>query len=224
MSIFKRQNPLFNDKEQIKLKNMVALIAGAGGLGTNQAQQLQRIGIRKIYLYDYDIIAESNLNRQLFYGKDDIDKPKVKIAKNHLDNFQLRTKIKIFNKKIKSDLTIPEDVNIIFDALDNFSSRFELEKIAIKNNIPLIHAGVESWYGQITSIIPGKSINLRKIFAGADKKKNSSPHVFSPVVTTIASLQVIEGIKVYLKRDDILLNKLLVVDLKNNTIDTVKLN
>lgn len=223
MTILKRQNPLFNNKEQSKLKNMVALIAGAGGLGTNQAQQLQRIGIKKIYLYDYDIIAESNLNRQLFYGKDNIGETKVKIAKNHLDNFQLRTKIKTFNKKIKADLPIPEDVNIIFDALDNFSARFILEKIAFKNDLPLIHAGVESWYGQITSIIPGKSITLKEIFAGADNKENSSPPVFSPVVTTIASLQVIEGVKVYLKRDDILLNKLLVIDLKNNTIDTVKL-
>ena len=223
MTILKRQNPLFNNKEQSKLKNMVALIAGAGGLGTNQAQQLQRIGIKKIYLYDYDIIAESNLNRQLFYGKDNIGETKVKIAKNHLDNFQLRTKIKTFNKKIKADLPIPEDVNIIFDALDNFSARFILEKIAFKNDLPLIHAGVESWYGQITSIIPGKSITLNEIFAGADSKEKSSPPVFSPVVTTIASLQVIEGVKVYLKRDDILLNKLLVIDLKNNTIDTVKL-
>ena len=128
MTILKRQNPLFNNKEQSKLKNMVALIAGAGGLGTNQAQQLQRIGIKKIYLYDYDIIAESNLNRQLFYGKDNIGETKVKIAKNHLDNFQLRTKIKTFNKKIKADLPIPEDVNIIFDALDNFSARFSIFK------------------------------------------------------------------------------------------------
>ncbi|MGM0411139.1 MAG: hypothetical protein ACQEQF_10305, partial [Bacillota bacterium] len=61
-------------------------------------------------------------------------------------------------------------------------------------------------------------------FSDNSKESQESPPVFSPVVTTIASLQVIEGIKVYLNRDDILLNKLLVIDLKNNSIDTVKLN
>ena len=224
MSILTRQNPLFNEKEQQKLKNMVAFIAGVGGLGTNQAQQLQRIGIKKIYLYDHDIISESNLNRQIFYGKDDISKSKVKVAKKHLDIFNLRTKIEISEEKITSDLELPEDVDIIFDALDNFQSRFELEKIANENNLPLIHGGVESWYGQITSIIPNKTVSLKEVFSDTLKESEESSPVFSPVVTTIASLQIIEGIKVYLNRDDILLNKLLIIDLKNNSIDTVKLN
>lgn len=224
MSILQRQNPLFNKKEQEKLKDMVVLIAGAGGLGTNQAQQLQRIGIKKIYLYDYDQIAESNLNRQLFYGKNDIGKSKVKKAKKHLESFGLNTKIEIFNKKIDENLEIPDDIDLIFDALDNFSSRFLLEKIAEKNNLPLIHAGVQSWYGQITAIIPGKTVSLKEIFGEIEKEDNESPPVFSPVVSIVASMQVIEGIKVYLKHDDVLLNKLLVIDLKQNTIDTVKLN
>ncbi|HKL75705.1 MAG TPA: HesA/MoeB/ThiF family protein [Halanaerobiales bacterium] len=224
MSILQRQNPLFNNKEQKKLKNMVVLIAGAGGLGTNQAQQLQRIGIKKIYLYDYDKIVESNLNRQLFYGKNDIGKSKVKKTKEHLDSFELNTKIKIFEKKIDKNLEIPDDVDIIFDALDNFSSRFALEKIARKNNLPLIHGGVQSWYGQITAIIPGKTVSLKEIFGVTDKNENESPPVFSPVVSVIASIQVIEGIKVYLNKDDILLNKLLIIDLNQNTIDTVELN
>lgn len=224
MSILQRQNPLFNNEEQEKLKDMVVLIAGAGGLGTNQAQQLQRIGIKKIYLYDYDKIAKSNLNRQLFYGKKDIGKSKVNKAKKHLANFDLNTEIEVFNKKIDDNLEIPDDIDIIFDALDNFSARFLLEKIAVKNNLPLIHAGVQSWYGQITSIIPNKTVSLKEIFGENKKEESESPPVFSPVVSIVASLQVIEGIKVYLNRDDILVNKLLVIDLKQNTIDTVKIN
>lgn len=224
MSILQRQNPLFNNQEQEKLKDMVVLIAGAGGLGTNQAQQLQRIGIKKIYLYDYDKIVESNLNRQLFYGKNDIGKSKVKKAKKHLENFEMNTEIKAFDKKIDENTEIPEDIDIIFDALDNFSSRFLLEKIAIKNDLPLIHGGVQSWYGQITAIIPGKTVSLKEIFGVTGEKDDNPPPVFSPVVSIIASIQVIEGIKVYLNRDDILLNKLLIIDLKQNTIDTVKLN
>ena len=224
MSILERQNPLFNEKEQEKLKDMVVLIAGAGGLGTNQAQQLQRIGVKKIYLYDYDKIIESNLNRQLFYGKNDIAKSKVKKAKEYLESFALDTNIEVFDKKIDEDLKIPDDVDIIFDALDNFSSRFSLEKIAEKNNLPLIHGGVQSWYGQITAIIPGKTVSLKDVFGGIEKDDQDSPPVFSPVVSIVASIQVIEGIKVYLDRNDKLLNKLLVIDLKQDTIDTINLN
>ena len=85
----KRQFDIFNQKENEKLEKLNVMIAGAGGLGTHQAQQLLRMGINKIYLYDNDVVEMSNLNRQLFYGKDDIGKNKVDIAKKHLDRFGL---------------------------------------------------------------------------------------------------------------------------------------
>ncbi|MCF8008877.1 MAG: HesA/MoeB/ThiF family protein [Halanaerobiales bacterium] len=218
----KRQKDIFSTAENNKLSNLTVMIAGTGGLGTHQAQQLQRIGINKIYLYDNDKVELSNLNRQIFYGRKDIGNYKVQVAKNHLDNFDLDTKIVKKNEKINKNISLPSDLDIIFDALDNFETRFILEKLALKNKIPLIHGGVNSWYGQIAVILAQEKFRLKNIFNTANND-NSTPNVLSPVVSVVASLQVIEGLKVYLKREDVLKNQLILIDLLTLEIDKIKI-
>jgi len=99
-------------------------------------------------------------------------------------------------------------VNIILDALDNFESRYILEQLARESNVPYVHAGVNQWYGQLTTIIPGKTMSLKDIFGEIDTTKEKVSTI-SPVVSIVASLQVIETIKVIIRRKDILDNKLL---------------
>ncbi len=221
MDIFQRQKPLFSKSESDKLRQMCVLIAGAGGLGTHQAQQLQRIGVKKIYLYDFDTIEPGNLNRQIFYGRNDLGKSKSEVAGQRLKEFNLETEIEVINERIEVDLKLPGEIDLIFDALDNFPARFKLEEIAWRESIPLIHGGVEGWFGQLTTIIAGKTMKLVDIFAGGQKETKAA--VFSPVVSTIASMQVLEGVKVYLDKNPQLLNKIMSVDLFNNQIDLIDL-
>src|SRR6056297_1048975 len=96
----KRQFDIFTQKENEKLEKLNVMIAGAGGLGTHQAQQMIRMGINKIYLYD----------------NDDIGKNKVNIAKKHLDKFDLETEIVAVHETIGDNIQIPDDVHLIFDA------------------------------------------------------------------------------------------------------------
>lgn len=63
MDFLKRQKLMFSKEELKIIRDLVVLIAGVGGLGTHQALQLQRIGVKKIYLLDYDRVEPSNLNR-----------------------------------------------------------------------------------------------------------------------------------------------------------------
>jgi len=218
----KRQFDIFTQKENEKLEKLNVMIAGAGGLGTHQAQQLIRMGINKIYLYDNDEVELTNLNRQIFYGKDDIGKNKVNIAKKHLDKFDLETEIVAVHETIDDNIQIPDDVHLIFDALDNFKTRFILEDLAIETNIPFIHGGIESWYGQIAVIIPGQTVRLKDVFSGADND-NRTPSIISPAVSIIASIQVLEGLKVYLNKENYLKNKLLLVDLNSCTVEKVNI-
>ncbi len=218
----KRQKELFTAQEHNSLKDLNVMIGGVGGLGTHQAQQLQRIGVNKIYLYDYDKIEKSNLNRQVFYGRKDLGEYKVEIAKNHLQDFNLDTELITCNKKIKPDLNIPEDVHLVFDGLDNFKSRYILEDLAIEKEIPFVHGGTNSWYGQVVVIIPGETLRLKDIFEGVEDSENT-PSVFSPVVSSVASLQVIEGLKAYLRKNDFLANELLLIDLMSYEIEKVNI-
>lgn len=218
----KRQKDLFTAKENKKINNLNVMIGGAGGLGTHQAQELQRIGVNKIYLYDYDKIEETNLNRQVFYGRKNIGEYKIDVAKKHLQNFNLDTELITFKEKINPDLEIPEDIDLVFDGLDNFESRYILEELAIEKGLPFVHGGTSSWYGQVVVIIPEKTLRLKDIFEGVEDRENT-PSVFSPVVSTVASLQVIEGLKAYLRKDEFLANKLLLIDLMSYEIEKVNI-
>jgi len=220
MSYWQRQKLMLTEDENKKIRDIVVFIAGAGGLGTHQLQELQRIGVKKIYLLDFDCIQASNLNRQILYGSNDIGKYKTETAKEVLDSFDLETEIITINQKLTSGFELPEDVNIVFDALDNFKSRFILDDLVQNRGIPLIHGGISSWYGQITSIIPGKTPTLKEIFASAEDEKEKIP-AFSPVVAVVACLQVIEGVKVFLGKDNILAAKLMYIDFSDYSFEII---
>jgi adenylyltransferase/sulfurtransferase len=217
----KRQLGLFSEAEREIISDLNVMIAGAGGLGTNQAIQLQRIGINKIYLYDYDKVEVSNLNRQLCYGREDIGRYKVEASVEYLQNFNLDTEIIAKQEKITEETELPSNLDIIFDALDNFETRFILEDLAEKYNMPLIHAGVEGFFAQLMLILPDGETSLKDIFAGA--QKNDVPDVFSPAVTITASFQIIEALKYLLGREEALKNEILHIDMINNEIDRIQI-
>ena len=219
-----RQKEMFTKDQLKKITNLNVLIAGAGGLGTNQAQQLQRVGINKIYAFDYDKVDISNLNRQIFYGKKDIGKNKVEVFKERLDSFNLETEIEVKNIKINKTTKLPKDIDLVFDALDHVKTRFILEKLALQNNIPLIHAGVTGWFGQILVIKSDNKVRLKDIFQdNKDENKKTPPPVFSPVVTTIAAFQVVEGLKLIIKHENRLKDELLLIDMIEGKIDKISI-
>ncbi|MDN5346375.1 MAG: molybdopterin-synthase adenylyltransferase [Petrotoga sp.] len=222
MDYLERQKMLFTEEEALKLKQAVVYIGGAGGLGTHQALELQRVGIKKIYLVDYDKVELSNLNRQILYGMDSIGEYKVDQAKKTLESFNLPTIIETKVEKISKKSKIPKDVNVILDALDNFETRYILEQLAWESKIPYIHAGVNQWYGQLTTIIPGRTLSLKDIFGEVDTTQEKVS-VVSPVVSIMASLQVIEAIKVITGRKNTLDNKLLLIDLKDYSFEIINL-
>jgi len=217
----KRQEKLFTEKQQQQLEKLNIMIAGTGGLGTNQALQLQRVGVNRIYLYDYDLVEITNLNRQLCYGKKDIGRPKVEAAAEFLKEFDLETEIVARNEKISMATKIPENIDIIFDGMDNFESRFILDQLALENELPFIHAGIEGFFAQIMLVLPESELRLKDVFAGSDKKE--TPAVFSPAVTVTASVQVLEALKYLLEFDNYLKNQLLHIDLLSSQMEKIEL-
>jgi molybdopterin/thiamine biosynthesis adenylyltransferase len=217
----KRQQKLFSEAQQQRLEELNIMIAGIGGLGTNQALQLQRIGVNKIYLYDYDQVEVSNLNRQLCYGKKDIGRLKVEAAAEFLNEFDLETEIIARNEKITLKTEVPEDIDIIFDGMDNFESRFILDQLAAENGLPFIHAGIEEFFAQIMLVLPESKLRLKDVFTGTDRKE--LPAVFSPAVTVTASIQVLEALKYLLQFDEYLNEQLLHIDLLSNQMEIIDL-
>ncbi len=231
MNFFARHLFLLGKDNFEFLNSSCVLIAGIGGLGCIVAELLVRTGVRKLILIDKGKIDEPDLNRQIFYTIDDIGKYKVEIAQKRLysifrDKFLIS--IKAFNEKISLDLLEKifekNKINVIADCLDNYESRFIIDEFSFNKDIPLVHGGVNSLYGQVITITHQKIKRLKDIFKGLDQKQSSIINVFPQSVFVIGTIQSIEIIKIIINKKENNIDKILTIDLFEYSIDRINPN
>lgn len=115
------------------LKKGKVVVLGLGGLGSNIAVSLARIGVGHLILADFDVVEPSNLNRQQYFISD-IGKYKTDAIKNHIKNINPFIKIDTVNKIIdSSNINEFEDVDIIMEAFDNPRYKAEIASFVLKN-------------------------------------------------------------------------------------------
>lgn len=102
-----------------KLKNKTIGIAGCGGLGSNCAVALARVGVGKLVIADFDVIVESNLNRQYFFF-DQIGKKKVIALKENIKKINPKVEVEAHDLKLTSVSVIQifKDCDIVVEAFD----------------------------------------------------------------------------------------------------------
>ena len=209
---YKRQMLLFGDEGQERLKNAHIFIAGAGGLGSPVSIYLAVAGVGTITIVDKDIIEQTNLNRQILHYDRDIGRRKTDSAEEKLRAINPDITIHAIETTIDESNAsqIIGDADGIVDAMDNYPTRYLLNDIALKKNIPLFHGAISGFHGQVTTIIPGKTACLRCIVPSAPPKE-----VFPVVGATpgvIGTMQVNEVLKYILGRGTLLTNRLLLWD------------
>ena len=131
--------PEIGVKGQEKLKKAKVLVIGAGGLGCPVLQYLTAAGVGKIAIAEFDMVDETNLQRQVLYGSDDVGKLKSIIAKNRLEHLKSLVEYEIFNLRITgyNSLNILKNFDIIVDATDKFADRYIINDSCIILNKPL---------------------------------------------------------------------------------------
>ncbi|NQV17584.1 MAG: HesA/MoeB/ThiF family protein [Armatimonadetes bacterium] len=218
--IYQRNIQFWGEEKQKILADSSILIAGVGGLGCTVADGLTRAGIGKLLLLDKDIVEISNLNRQILYDQNDIGKIKVEIAKLKLQAINPELEIEILNHDVSElkNLHLPY-FDGIADCLDNFEARFELEKLMQQDHF-LVHGGVQSDFGQITTIKPRKTQTLREIYPGVHIPV--SVPIIPQTVTTIGSLIVYEIINNLFGKPQ-LINKMLILELADFSMFKVEM-
>jgi molybdopterin/thiamine biosynthesis adenylyltransferase len=204
---------IMNDSELKKFVYTKVLVIGVGGLGGYIASSLARIGVSSITIVDYDCFDDSNLNRQMFSTLKTLKKPKVDVVKRGLLDINPNLKIRTIHAKLDKtfDLTNFENIDIVFDAVDNIESKILLEKYCNQFNIPLIHGAIAGWYGQLGIIMPGSNI-LNDLYN--DNKHGIESELMSPTFTpgVIGNMMISEFVKFILEKEA-LVNKILYVDL-----------
>ena len=148
--MFRRQIEIIGKENQEKLSKKSILIVGAGGLGNIIASTLSCIGLKKIYIIDFDKIEIHNIHRQFQFNKSDIGKFKAEVLAKRVSRCkELEYYVNEFNEKFADKFFSKNRVDLIIDATDNFEVRKEIDKASKTYNIPWIYSSVEEFRGQV---------------------------------------------------------------------------
>lgn len=202
----------FGQKGQENLKNTTVLVAGAGGLGSPVSIYLAAAGIGRLRIVDNDEVDLSNLNRQILHWTKDIGKHKSFSAKEKISEINPHVKIDAIYDEIGENnlLKLVDGCDMIVDAMDNFTTRYLLNRVAIEKRIPFFHGGVYGFEGRAMTIIPGETACLRCVFPNAPPKETFPVIGVAPGL--IGCVQVSEVIKYVVGIGELLKNRLLIYD------------
>ena len=189
---------------QEKLANASVAVIGCGGLGCALLPYLCASGIGKIIAVDNDIIELSNLQRQILYSENDIDCRKVDTAANFLRQHYATCEIEAISKRVgeKELLEIAQDVDIILDCTDNFSTRYNINHAAFIAKKPLVSGAVSGFSGQIAvfDFRQRETSCYACVFPDISNVGENCAlfGVFSPLVGIIGTMQANETLKILL--------------------------
>ncbi len=188
--VLKRQDPRVNEK----LKNAKVSILGCGGLGSNIAMTLARSGIGELYLYDFDKVEYSNLNRQN-YTIDELGGDKAELTKKKIETTLPYVKCHSKNIYLTTETmdTIVDKTDIFIEAFDNKESKTMLFDYFIgRDDKYLITGSGVSGLGELSDIKIKKIENVTMI---GDFNSNPDEGLYLAYVSLIANLEALSAIK-----------------------------
>ena len=144
--------PGFGMEAQLKLKAAKVLVIGSGGLGSPVLLYLAAAGVGTIGIVDFDVVDDSNLQRQVLFGVNEIGKPKVEAARRRLEALNPYIKLNIYNTHLNSQnaLDILKDYDVIADGTDNFPTRYLVNDESVLLGKPNVYASIFQFEGQVS--------------------------------------------------------------------------
>lgn len=207
---------------QIRLLNSTVGIVGAGGLGGFAVELLARMGVGRMVIVDDDVFTESNLNRQLLGHEKNLEKPKADAAAKRVSEVNGAVSVKAFHRR-GNESNLPDifkDCDLVFDCLDNLSSRFALEKVCSQLGVIMIHGAIAGSLGQLAVVRP-QSPAMELIYGSrqeGDSDRGAEVLVGNPATTPamVAAWQVNEAVKVLAGLETVLPeNTMLIIDMQS---------
>ncbi len=189
---------------QEKLNRARVALVGCGALGSAHANALVRAGVGFLRIIDRDFVEESNLQRQMLFDEADAREalPKAVAAERKLKGINSTVEV----AGVVADLT-PEnaedllgDCDLILDGTDNFETRWLINDVAVKRDLPWIYGGVVAGHGMMMPIVPGVTACftcfLEDGTVQAAMETCDTVGVISPAVNWISALQVNDALKI----------------------------
>jgi molybdopterin/thiamine biosynthesis adenylyltransferase len=176
------------------------LLIGAGGLGSPAALYLAAAGVGTIGIIDFDVVDASNLQRQIIHTTDRVGTKKVESARKAINALNPDVTVVAHEEMLVADnvARIIDGYDVILDGTDTFETRYILNDAAVAANIPVVHASVFRFEGQLTTFIPYQGPCYRCLYP------TPPPPELAPGCSVAGVLGVVPGIMGLLQANEVL--------------------
>ena len=215
---------------QVKLLESKVLMIGAGGLGSPAALYLAAAGVGTLGIVDFDVVEASNLQRQVIHSTERLGVKKVDSAKQSIEALNPDVKVVAHDEMLLADNVerLIAGYDVILDGTDTFETRYLLNDAAVAAGIPVVHASVFRFEGQLTTFVPYEGPCYRCLYPTPPPPELapgcSVAGVLGVVPGIMGLLQANEVLKVLLGIGDPLVGRLLLFDALDGSFSELRLS
>jgi molybdopterin/thiamine biosynthesis adenylyltransferase/rhodanese-related sulfurtransferase len=203
---------------QKRLKNAKVLCVGAGGLGSPALLYLAAAGVGTLGIIDFDVVDESNLQRQIIHGQSDVGRLKAESARDSIREINPLVNVIVHAEQLDSDnaLQIFEPYDLIVDGTDNFATRYLVNDACVLLRKPYVWGSIYRFDGQASVFWAEYGPCYRCLYPEPPPPgmvpSCAEGGVLGVLCASIGSIQVNEAIKVITGVGEPLVGRLMIYD------------
>ncbi|MFE6388731.1 adenylyltransferase/sulfurtransferase MoeZ [Nocardiopsis dassonvillei] len=213
---------------QKRLKNAKVLVVGAGGLGSPALLYLAAAGVGTLGIIDFDVVDESNLQRQVIHGQSDVGRPKAESARDSIKEINPGIRVILHQERLDSDnaLEIFADYDLVLDGTDNFATRYLVNDACVILDKPYVWGSIYRFDGQVSVFWNEYGPQYRDLYPEPPPPgmvpSCAEGGVLGVLCASIGSVMVNEAIKLITGIGEPLVGRLLIFDALEMTWREVK--
>lgn len=218
---------------QKRLKNAKVLVIGAGGLGSPTLLYLAAAGVGTIGIVEFDVVDESNLQRQIIHGQSDIGRSKAESARDSVLEVNPLVTVRLHELRLEPDNAVDlfAQYDLIVDGTDNFATRYLVNDAAVLAHKPYVWGSIYRFEGQASvfweDAPDGLGLNYRDLYPEPPPPgmvpSCAEGGVLGILCASIASIMGTEAIKLITGIGETLLGRLMVYDALDMTYRTIRI-
>lgn len=214
---------------QKRLKNAKVLCVGAGGLGSPALMYLAAAGVGTLGILEFDVVDESNLQRQIIHGQSDIGRPKGESARDFVKEINPYVQVNLHPERLDSSnvFAIFSQYDLIVDGTDNFATRYLVNDACVLLGKPYVWGSIYRFDGQASVFWAEHGPCYRCLYPEPPPPgmvpSCAEGGVLGVLCASIGSIQVNEAIKLITGIGETLLGRLMVYDALEMTYRQVKI-
>ncbi len=218
---------------QKRLKNARVLVIGAGGLGSPTLLYLAAAGVGTIGIVEFDVVDESNLQRQIIHGQSDIGRSKAQSARDSILEINPLVQVRLHELRLEPSnaVNLFRQYDLILDGTDNFATRYLVNDAAVLAGKPYVWGSIYRFEGQVSvfweDAPDGRGLNYRDLYPEPPPPgmvpSCAEGGVLGILCASIASVMGTEAIKLITGIGDPLLGRLMIYDALDMTYRTIKI-